>query len=344
MREHLQLSGYAPSTVISYVRAVRDLMEQTGRVPLELSEQEVISHLNTWRDERGLSPSALNTHIFGILYLYREVYKDKKVRIDIPNPGRSKTIGDILTITEVRELFRECHYPKQSAVLQLLYDTGLRAREVARLRLGDFDKANSVLYVRYGKGGKHRVVPYGKAVVEALRRYFEIERPTDWLFEGSEKGEPQSVLEYLGRYTHKSAISNHRLRQVSPQGVRFSYKDYRQGGAAQEMTLDGVEFLSRWCLHILPPGYRRMRHYGILSNAAKAQALAACRQALGMPPVVPSSRKELLALALAKLRQRYQWDKCPCCKEGRRIRIGLVPAQCRAPPPGELPQWLPLEH
>lgn len=157
-------------------------------------------------------------------------------------------------------------------------------------------------------------------------------------------GGPQAVLEYLGRYTHKSAISNHRLRQVSSQGVRFSYKDYRQGGAAQEMTLDGVEFLRRWCLHILPPGYRRMRHYGILSNAAKAQALAACRQALGMPQIVPSSRKELRALALAKLRLRYQWDKCPCCKEGRRIRIGLVPAQCRAPPPGELPKWLPLEH
>lgn len=216
------MSGYAPSTVISYVRAVRDLMEQTGRVPLELSEQEVISHLNTWRDERGLSPSALNTHIFGILYLYREVYKDKKVRIDIPNPGRSKTIGDILTITEVRELFRACHYPKQSAVLQLLYDTGLRAREVARLRLGDFDKANSVLYVRYGKGGKHRVVPYGKAVVEALRRYFEIERPTDWLFEGSEKGEPLSVkgVQYMVREAHRRTPIR---KNVHPHVLRHTF-------------------------------------------------------------------------------------------------------------------------
>lgn len=221
MRNRMELSGYARSSIISYVRGVRDLMEDLSKTPDRCTETEVIAHLNDWRERRQISPSALNTRIFGILYLYREVYKDRKIRLDIPNPGRSKAIGDILTVTEVNTLLAACHYPKQAAVLALLYDTGLRAREVAHLRLGDFDKKNGVLYVRYGKGGKHRVVPYGVAVVDALKAYYEQERPTDWLFGGNEKGEPLSVkaVQYMVREAHRrtpirKAVHPHTLRHT----------------------------------------------------------------------------------------------------------------------------------
>jgi hypothetical protein len=104
MRDWMQVSGYAQSTLISYIRAVRDLMESYGRVPEELSESEVIAHLNSRREQGRLSPSALNSHIFGVLYYYREVAKDQRMKLDIPNPGRSKTIGDILTEAEGADL------------------------------------------------------------------------------------------------------------------------------------------------------------------------------------------------------------------------------------------------
>ncbi len=221
MRERMALSGYAQSTIISYIRGVRDLMEDLGKTPDNCTEEEVISHLNDYRERKNMSPSALNTRIFGILYLYREVYKDKKIRLDIPNPGRSKSIGDVLTRTELEALFAACHYPRQSAVLHLLYDTGLRAREVAHLRLGDFDKKNAVLYVRYGKGGKHRVVPYGVAVVDSLKACFEIEKPTDYLFDGNTPGEAISVkaVQYMVREAHKrtpvrKAVHPHTLRHT----------------------------------------------------------------------------------------------------------------------------------
>lgn len=222
MRDRMQISGYAQSTVISYIRAVRDLMEACGRVPEELTEEEVIAHLNGHREKRRLSPSALNTHIFGVLYYYREVVKDQGIRIDIPNPGRSKTIGDILTETEVRALLAACHYPKQRAVLHLLYDTGLRAREVSNLRLGDFDKKNKTLCVRYGKGGKHRMVPYGAAVAEELRAYYQQAQPTDWLFEGNEAGQPMSVkaVQYMVREAHDRTPIR---KSVHPHTIRHTF-------------------------------------------------------------------------------------------------------------------------
>ena len=81
--------------------------------------------------------------------------------------------------------------------------------------------------------------------------------------------DPKQVIEYLGRYTHKVAISNHRIRNIEHGKVLFSYKDYADGGLQKEMTLDAEEFLRRFCMHILPQGFRKIRHYGFLSNRSK---------------------------------------------------------------------------
>jgi hypothetical protein len=77
---------------------------------------------------------------------------------------------------------------------------------------------------------------------------------------------PKSVVEYLGRYTHKVAISNHRIQQVDDERVRFSYKDYRQNGLKKSMTLTHGEFMRRFAQHILPKRFVRIRHFGVLSS------------------------------------------------------------------------------
>lgn len=79
---------------------------------------------------------------------------------------------------------------------------------------------------------------------------------------------PQQVIEYLGRYTHKIAISNHRIRGIENGKVSFSVKDYKQGGKQTEMSLDANEFIRRFSLHILPKGYTRIRHYVWLATVA----------------------------------------------------------------------------
>jgi hypothetical protein len=89
---------------------------------------------------------------------------------------------------------------------------------------------------------------------------------------------PKQVFSYLGRYTHRVAISNNRILQVDDKQVTFSWRDYYQDYKLVITNLKGTEFLKRFCLHILPPGFTRIRHYGFLSSAAKTKALKALRE------------------------------------------------------------------
>jgi len=92
---------------------------------------------------------------------------------------------------------------------------------------------------------------------------------------------PQTILQYLSRYTYKIAISNQRLLSVNAQGVKFSYTDYADNDKRKVMQLDGVEFLRRFLQHVLPKGFMRIRHYGFLANSVRKKRLEMIRQLLG---------------------------------------------------------------
>jgi hypothetical protein len=94
-------------------------------------------------------------------------------------------------------------------------------------------------------------------------------------------GGPSQVLRYLGRYTHRVAISNHRIVAFDGERVTFRYKDYAHGGKHRVMTLTAVEFLRRFFLHVLPKGFVRIRHFGFLANRWRSARLAICREVLG---------------------------------------------------------------
>jgi hypothetical protein len=93
-------------------------------------------------------------------------------------------------------------------------------------------------------------------------------------------GGPMQVLRYLGRYTHRVAISNHRLLAFDGERVTFRWRDYAHGNQSRVMTLDAIEFLRRFFLHILPKGFVRIRHFGFLANRFRSDRLALCRQLL----------------------------------------------------------------
>ena len=109
---------------------------------------------------------------------------------------------------------------------------------------------------------------------------------------------PDKVIEYLGRYTHRVAISNHRILKFDGQKVTFLYKDYRQGGKKRQMTLDAIAFLQRFFLHVLPKGFVRIRSFGFMTNRFRAEYLSLCRKLLSMntqemdqqdPPELPEA-------------------------------------------------------
>lgn len=102
---------------------------------------------------------------------------------------------------------------------------------------------------------------------------------------------PQAVLAYLSRYTHRVAISNRRLVRMDEHGVTFRWKDYRAKGRTSQktMTLSPDEFMRRFLLHVLPNGFHRIRHYGLLANAGRRQHLACVRGLLHVPSPIPVS-------------------------------------------------------
>ena len=105
------------------------------------------------------------------------------------------------------------------------------------------------------------------------------------------------VLAYLGRYTHKTAIGNHRLVEFDGEHVRFRWRDYADGNKAKVMRLDADEFIRRFLLHVLPRGFTRLRHYGLLANRSRTGKLALCRAMLGQPdpePLEPETTQEMM--------------------------------------------------
>lgn len=137
---------------------------------------------------------------------------------------------------------------------------------------------------------------------------------------------PKQVIEYLGRYTHRIAISNHRIKSIDDGNVMFSYKNYRQGGQQKLMTLEACEFLRRFCLHILPPGFMKIRHYGVLASRAKPQ-LKMQQMKMGISIV---KKEKLSWQQITKQVMGFDVDLCPCCKSGRMITILFFEAN--APP------------
>ncbi len=120
---------------------------------------------------------------------------------------------------------------------------------------------------------------------------------------------PQSVVEYMGRYTHKIAISNHRIKKYEAGRVTFSYKDYKQARIKKEISLEALEFIRRFTLHVLPKGFVRIRHYGICSSTAKEKS------ALIIKAQVPAWVK-LQAVGNARpARVLYNPKQCPTCKK-----------------------------
>ena len=134
---------------------------------------------------------------------------------------------------------------------------------------------------------------------------------------------PKQVIAYLSRYTHRVAIANHRLLSMEDDQVTFRYKDYADQGQQKSMTLQANEFLRRFLLHILPSGFMRLRHYGLLANRYRKQKLARCRQLLHQPEPSPQEKEDAadLLLRLAGI----DITLCPICKHGHLQVFATLP-------------------
>lgn len=142
----------------------------------------------------------------------------------------------------------------------------------------------------------------------------------------------KGVMEYIGRYSHKVAISNHRILNITGTEVSFSYKDYREEGKKKVMTITGEEFLRRFSLHILPKAFVKIRHFGIFSSRAVNRLHATKCIMLGQPVTKREKpeKKNWKLICIEKL--NFDPDQCPCCKKGRMVTKEFIEKPKRGPP------------
>lgn len=172
---------------------------------------------------------------------------------------------------------------------------------------------------------------------KAFQRYLDPLREKEWIvYAKAPFAGPEQVLDYVGRYTHRVAISNNRLLDIDHEQVSFRWRDYRDGDAHKIMTLEADEFIRRFLLHILPPGFQRIRYYGLLGNRHRQEKLEQCRRLLDMSPAIP---KDTNTTAPADYRDRYEaltgvsLHECPVCHHGHMIAFEqLSPSRAPEPP------------
>ena len=189
-----------------------------------------------------------------------------------------------------------------------------------------------------GQAGK---LPNDPASTDAARQSRLIQlKLHDWVvYAKTPLAEPEVVLDYLSRYTHRVAISNERIVGIDAQGVRLRVRADNHGGK-RTVWIDGQDFIARFLQHVLPPGFKRIRHYGLLSPALKAHRLAAARAALAMPTANEQARED--AATFLKRVAGIDASCCPHCRLGHwRTTEVLMPdrrfavdghTHCRGPP------------
>lgn len=136
---------------------------------------------------------------------------------------------------------------------------------------------------------------------------------------------PEQMLDYIGRYTHRVAISNHRIITLEKHRVSFHYRDRKNKNSRKIMTLDADEFIRRFLLHVLPKKFMRIRYFGFLANRSKKQNLKRCRKLLGLSPQLPESTEKTTQELMLQL-TGIDVTMCPRCQKGSMIVISeLLP-------------------
>jgi integrase len=187
----MQMRGFSPRTHDSYLAAVRDLAKFTRRSPDTLNHADLQRYFAHLVMERKLAPASVRLSYNGIRFLYLQVLAWPALALEVDLPKRPQRIPGLLTRAQVAAILAACADPRYRAMLTVCYGCGLRLSEVLALRVKDIDSERKLLRIEQGKGAKDRFVPLSPTLLDALRAYWRLYRPDDWLFAGR-GGEPLS--------------------------------------------------------------------------------------------------------------------------------------------------------
>lgn len=222
MLEDLQIRHYSPTTIRLYLYAVSEFAKYFGKPPDRLGAEHIRRYQLFLAKEKKVSPSTYIQTVCALRFLYTHTLQ-RKVPIErIPFPRRERKLPMILSREEVRAMLEAPRHLRHRALLAILYGSGLRVSEVARLKVADIDSARNVLWVRSGKGRKDRQALLPPKLRELLRCYWRSRRPTDWLFPGVRLGQPLSVKAIFTacrNAAHAAGIA----KSVHPHSLRHAF-------------------------------------------------------------------------------------------------------------------------
>jgi site-specific recombinase XerD len=182
MIEAMQLRGFSPRTHESYLYAVTKLATYYHQSPDRLSPTQIQTFFKHLALERKLSPASCRLYLNAVRFFYVKVLGRKDFELSWVVPKRQQRIPELLTRNEVAQILKSCINPKYRMLLEVCYGCGLRVSELVALRVGDIDGERKLLRIEQGKGAKDRQVIIAPSLYQQLRHYWQLQRPTDWLF------------------------------------------------------------------------------------------------------------------------------------------------------------------
>jgi integrase/recombinase XerD len=239
LRQHfiddLRLRNYARRTIDTYVSRVACFAKHFGRSPELLGPEEVrVFQLHLL--ERKVSWSSFNQAVCALRFLYGITLQRPEQLPLIPYGKRPKALPSVLAPQEVLGLIDAAQIPRDRVFLQLAYGCGLRLSELIHLQVRDIDSARLVIHVRAGKGAKDRLVPLSPKLLEELRAYWRLYRPSTWLFPGAKPGEPicgSNMQRRFGRLVKGVGLTKH----CSLHTLRHSYATHLLEAGVDLLTL-----------------------------------------------------------------------------------------------------------
>jgi|GEM_PF-2010978 len=335
MDNAMVLRGFAPRTREAYLACVTALARHYGRSPDGLDSAQIQSYLLHLIAEKKFAYASVNQAVCSFRFLFDAVLGHKTLALEIPMAKIPKRLPQILSREEVslvlhtwkQDLGRHVHVHALMAGGAL----GMDSQWVAAKR-GFLFPVKALSKVFRGKF----VIALRAARQEGKLNEAQLaERPWrdllarvhkhDWVVYAKEPlSGPTQVLDYLGRYTHRVAISNERIINIGADTVSVRVRDSAHGNRRRTLSVPAQTFIERFLLHVLPKGFKRIRHYGLIGPAHKAARLAAARAALDAPapdPVVVESVE-----AFMRRIDQHQRMCCPHCGKGQFVTTATISA------------------
>lgn len=272
MIEAMQQRGFSARTHESYLYAVEKLAGHYRRSPDRLSAAQVQAFFKHLALERKLSAASCRLYLNGVRFFYLKVLGWEEVELTLVVPKRQQRIPELLTHTEVARVITACANPKHRMLLEVCYGCGLRVSELVSLRVGDIDGERQLLRIEQGKGAKDRQVIIAPGLHRQLRRYWQLQRPIQWLFPSEQQPQNHINISTAQRIYHraKDKAGIHKIGGIH--SLRHAYATHQlENGLAvhQLQRLLGHQNLQSTMryVHWVPSEQRGARGYADLVGA-----------------------------------------------------------------------------